>query len=260
MHDRVNRVLYITHPHPWTSRNGDEQWKTRGGLILWMLYALLHMEPYPTNQGWELPFSFPLKFLNPTTIAIENTNETSSLRRLSKPSFGIPTTLTLPYSHFLRLSSRYMIGHLAHILPVFIKFGHPPEMSNEALAYSKLTSLQGKSIPVFLGIFSWSKFNFIITSFVTGRNPQHLTELTQSQKQELLSIVASVHDHGIQHCDIDARNVIVRPNGRVFLVDFGVSEVHHCDGPTSCKEVLELKKKWMLVSTSTFQRHLGMLS
>jgi hypothetical protein len=186
---------------------------------------------------WEFPFLLPLRLLNPTSASLGTAR--LPLSRLSHYTLGLPVTLTLPWNDYIQFSQRHMIGHLLSIFPVFLKFGHLSELSNELAAYNTLRSLQGTHIPLVIGLFSLSLSHLLVLSAVPASPLRTFHDLIPSQKADLLAVVELIHRHGISHGDLEPRNVMLTVSGRIYLVDFGLSTVHACTG--NCEELDELR-------------------
>lgn len=60
-------------------------------------------------------------------------------------------------------------------------------------------------------------------------------------RASLGSIVAAVHAAGVNHGDIEPRNIVVSPSGTVHLIDFSHSGKHMCKGKRHCAELIELE-------------------
>jgi hypothetical protein len=92
-------------------------------------------------------------------------------------------------------------------------------MQNELKAYEILKDLQGQCIPKLL--FSGKLDNFIIIgmSFIQGSHQEPTS--VQPQLSEILKLL---EQHGVHHGDIKRENVLRGKDGRVWLIDFGLSE------------------------------------
>lgn len=69
----------------------------------------------------------------------------------------------------------------------------------------------------------------IIMEFIEGKQvKQILNDISQVERIDLChrigTLIGRLHNHGIVHGDLTTSNMILTPYGRVFLVDFGLSE------------------------------------
>ena len=65
-------------------------------------------------------------------------------------------------------------------------------------------------------------------------------ELSETQKQSVLSSIDAIHDWGVLHNDIKKENILVDENGRVNLIDFGFATLN------SCKDAQQDERNQML--------------
>ncbi|NIW11922.1 MAG: Kae1-associated serine/threonine protein kinase, partial [Gammaproteobacteria bacterium] len=69
----------------------------------------------------------------------------------------------------------------------------------------------------------------IIMEFIEGKQvKQILNDLSQAERISLCrhigALIGRLHSHGIVHGDLTTSNMILTPHGKVFFVDFGLSE------------------------------------
>jgi TP53 regulating kinase-like protein len=69
----------------------------------------------------------------------------------------------------------------------------------------------------------------IIMEFIKGEQvKQILNDLTQAERIRLCrhigTLIGRLHSHGIIHGDLTTSNMILTPHGKVFFIDFGLSE------------------------------------
>jgi serine/threonine protein kinase/Tfp pilus assembly protein PilF len=98
----------------------------------------------------------------------------------------------------------------------------------EALAAS---ALNHPNILTIYEIKEWHGRNFIVTEFVDGLTLRGYLEAKRPQISVSLEIVLQIasalvaaHSAGIIHCDIKPENVMVRPDGLVKVLDFGIAK------------------------------------
>lgn len=70
----------------------------------------------------------------------------------------------------------------------------------------------------------------IIMEFIEGKQvKQILNDLSEAERISLCrhigTLIGRLHNHGIVHGDLTMSNMILTPYGKVFLVDFGLSEI-----------------------------------
>jgi hypothetical protein len=92
-------------------------------------------------------------------------------------------------------------------------------MQNELKAYEFLKDLQGQCIPKLL--FSGNPDGFIIIGMSLIQGNHQEPSSVQPQLSEILKLL---QQHGVRHGDIKAENVLMEKDGRVWLIDFGLSE------------------------------------
>ncbi|MEX2366392.1 MAG: 3-deoxy-D-manno-octulosonic acid kinase [Pseudohongiellaceae bacterium] len=61
-------------------------------------------------------------------------------------------------------------------------------------------------------------------------------------------VIASFHQHDIYHADLNANNILLTPDGKVYLIDFDKSEIRH-----------RLKFRWTRANLNRLQRSLEKL-
>jgi len=101
---------------------------------------------------------------------------------------------------------------------------------NEALAASRLNH------PAIVSIYDYGENKqvaFIAMEYVQGRGLRDfLARQERFGLQEVMSIMSQLldaldyaHDHGVVHRDIKPANIIMTPNGRVKVADFGIARI-----------------------------------
>ncbi|KAF8192339.1 hypothetical protein K438DRAFT_1935133 [Mycena galopus ATCC 62051] len=67
-------------------------------------------------------------------------------------------------------------------------------------------------------------------------------KLTWQEKLDLYDALRQLHAAGVVHGDVAARNILRRPSGTFYLVDFDRSSLNHvCPGP-ACEELAQLQR------------------
>ncbi|KAJ6528599.1 hypothetical protein B0H19DRAFT_1243083 [Mycena capillaripes] len=107
--------------------------------------------------------------------------------------------------------------------------------------YSALRPLQGTSIPTLFGLY-WNhndSSSVLITSH--GGTPlRDFDTLTLVERHTLMSHLIRIHNAGVQHNDLEPRNVVVSQSLGPIIIDFDSASLdHRCEGP-SCRELREL--------------------
>jgi serine/threonine protein kinase len=103
--------------------------------------------------------------------------------------------------------------------------------------YHLLSDLQGKCIPKLVLHGYWEGGMYCIGFSLCGTVPE---ELSETQKQSVLSSIDAIHDRGVLHNDIKKENILVDENGRVYLIDFGFATLN------SCKDAQQDERNQML--------------
>jgi eukaryotic-like serine/threonine-protein kinase len=121
--------------------------------------------------------------------------------------------------------------------PVALKLGRTRSgdaaIDREAMI---LERLHGNGAPALLAVGSRSERRFLISEWVEGTSlddaMRPLREGGARRRSQLVELVArlieaigGVHVLGVVHGDVHPRNFIVRPDGQVVAVDFGLSEL-----------------------------------
>ncbi len=105
----------------------------------------------------------------------------------------------------------------------------------EAFAAS---SLNHPNILTIYEIGAESEHHFIATEFIEGESLRQYTERTRLELQEILDIgiqvasaLAAAHGAGVVHRDVKPENIMVRHDGIVKVVDFGLAKLIEQETP-----------------------------
>lgn len=94
-------------------------------------------------------------------------------------------------------------------------------LQNEARVYKILTDIQGKYIPKLLFYGEAWGYYFLATNFIEGFHPDQI----EDTMPRLSGILKELRKRRVNHGDIKAGNVIVKPNGEVCLIDFSHASI-----------------------------------
>jgi serine/threonine protein kinase len=100
-------------------------------------------------------------------------------------------------------------------------------------------------LPRVTDYFSFGASDFLVMDFVEGVNLQTLVQQRGAQAEatviawanQLLDALASIHARGVIHRDIKPLNIILTPDGRVMLVDFGLVKVLDPNNPYTAAHI-----------------------
>lgn len=103
---------------------------------------------------------------------------------------------------------------------------------------SILKSLNHSGLPAFEDEFQNDNAICIVREYVEGKPlNQYILENTLSQKDitdicvQLCDILIYLHgqERPVIHRDIKPQNIIIKPDGKISLIDFDIARVYHCD-------------------------------
>ena len=106
------------------------------------------------------------------------------------------------------------------------------------------SALNHPNIITIYQIGEWNGLNFIAMEFVEGSNLRSLVKNRQMELNEILDItvqtasaLAAAHAAGIVHRDIKPENIMLRPDGLVKVLDFGLAK--HAPSPLLRNEEID---------------------
>ncbi|KAK7041099.1 RIO-like kinase [Favolaschia claudopus] len=114
-------------------------------------------------------------------------------------------------------------------------------LKREYDVYDALGMLQGISIPKIFGMFrTLGDSCWVLIMSHQGMPLGDFNTLSLKQRRRLLSHLIRIHEAGVEHGDMEPRNVVLSEVDGPFIVDFDLACVgHQCPG-TTCVELLQL--------------------
>ncbi len=103
-----------------------------------------------------------------------------------------------------------------------------------------LASLHHPNLPRVTDYFAEDNLHYLVMDYIEGQTLQELVQVNPHGMPEaevleladqLLSALEYIHDHHLIHRDIKPANVRRTPDGRIFLVDFGLAKPHDPHNP-----------------------------
>ncbi|KAJ7499371.1 hypothetical protein FB451DRAFT_1385070 [Mycena latifolia] len=115
---------------------------------------------------------------------------------------------------------------------------------HEFKAYNVMRALQGAAIPTLVGLYTNNSngSSVLILSHV-GAPLGTFKALSLTQRRTLLSHLVRLHRTGIQHNDIEPRNVMLSPFSAPVIIDFDDASLDHVCQGKSCTELLEVAQR-----------------
>ncbi|HEY7913094.1 MAG TPA: protein kinase [Blastocatellia bacterium] len=94
------------------------------------------------------------------------------------------------------------------------------------------------------------KNHFIVTEYIEGETLHHHIHNSRMKAREVLDVtvqvasaLAAAHQAGIIHRDIKPENIMLRPDGIVKVLDFGLAKLTEKRAPTTDSEAATISKK-----------------
>ncbi|KAJ7102741.1 hypothetical protein C8R44DRAFT_887486 [Mycena epipterygia] len=120
------------------------------------------------------------------------------------------------------------------------------DLRHEALVYESLSALQGSVLPRKAGCFEGEGWLILVIEDC-GSVVTDVDTLSIKQRETLWRHACAVHAHGVQHNDLELRNLVVSAVGGVRIIDYAYAELgHKCDEAT-CDELRDFRRLLCLV-------------
>ncbi len=134
-------------------------------------------------------------------------------------------------------------------IPVAVKeMTHQPDLASETLSQLRRQFRQEATVlarldhPNLVGVTDFFEENgnaYLVMKLIKGENLAERIERQGAQPEkevltwgdQLLDALAYCHEQGVLHRDIKPHNVIIRPNGQIVLVDFGLVKLWDPQAP-----------------------------
>ncbi|KAJ7718053.1 hypothetical protein B0H16DRAFT_1740220 [Mycena metata] len=144
--------------------------------------------------------------------------------------------VTIAYGrlNLLFLASRSLVAKTAHGISA------TQRLRREYSTYVLMRAFQGVAIPKMIGMFpTGDGKNTVLIMSHAGKALTTFSELVPRDKRILFHWLVLLHNTGVQHNDLEPRNVTVSSSGPV-IIDFDRASLdHNCPG-ASCEELLEV--------------------
>jgi eukaryotic-like serine/threonine-protein kinase len=140
--------------------------------------------------------------------------------------------------HAGAMGDLYRVSHPQHALPMLMKvprFRTGDSMENllsfetEAMILPELT---GPHVPRLVAAGDLTRAPYLVMEFIESESLEDILQRGVLSTEELARIggaiadaLHAIHQQGVIHLDLKPANILVRPNGGVMLIDFGLS--HH---------------------------------
>ncbi|KAJ7860213.1 hypothetical protein B0H14DRAFT_2350722 [Mycena olivaceomarginata] len=111
--------------------------------------------------------------------------------------------------------------------------------------YNALRALQGRSIPTLFGLYRSEEngSGLVLVTSYEGRALPSFDDLGVQDRHTLLSRLIRIHQAGVEHLDVEPRNVVLSKSRGPIIVDFDGASLDHCCGGLSCGELREVARR-----------------
>ncbi|KAH9941917.1 hypothetical protein B0H21DRAFT_543011 [Amylocystis lapponica] len=117
--------------------------------------------------------------------------------------------------------------------------GRFDRLRTEARMYQKLYNCQGDYVPVCFGLYEGMlgerAVSCLVLQYCGVPMGGTLLEASWHFKYEVMECLKHVHSQGVQHNDLDERNIVVHKKGLPLLIDFDHAMDHQCPSKLKIK-------------------------
>ncbi|KAK6966559.1 hypothetical protein R3P38DRAFT_2816049 [Favolaschia claudopus] len=223
--------LYMSRVYP--IRNSATQAQDMAELVLLYAHTALDRTPWPTPERSAVQVLRvtvpPVLVSSPIFEPRQGIIQIGDLVRSVKLS-----DLKHPSGKFLRWAS------FAVAKATYGRFALD-RLAREFDVYNALRSLQGIAIPILFALYLNENDGSSVLIISHGGTPlQDFDTLTPADRHALMSHLIRIHRAGVQHNDVESRNVFLSPSKDPVIIDFDNASLHHhCTGQY-CDELPKL--------------------
>ncbi|KAG8941662.1 hypothetical protein FRC03_004233 [Tulasnella sp. 419] len=115
-------------------------------------------------------------------------------------------------------------GHIGEtrVVAKITREGSESYLDTEYSVYQRLHHLRGRGIPRCYGYFHLGDFAKVLLMEDCGHSINSFDELSPDQRNALEEVVSEMLRHGVEHEDLEPRNVLVSDSGEVSVIDFEI--------------------------------------
>ncbi|KAJ6603621.1 hypothetical protein DFH09DRAFT_854818, partial [Mycena vulgaris] len=111
-------------------------------------------------------------------------------------------------------------------------------LRREFEAYNVLHALQGVAIPILLGLYrNEDDGSSVLIMSNAGVPLTQFDELSASDRHKLLAHLICLHQAGVQHNDMEPRNIVMSASRGPVIIDFDNASLGHSCPGLSCTEL-----------------------
>ncbi|KAJ6528831.1 hypothetical protein B0H19DRAFT_1083172 [Mycena capillaripes] len=201
---------------------------------------------------------------NPSALNALGSQVATKRRKEHKGPYVVQTqalSAPMPRTRHLDFSSR---GSCRHDGDIVISFGRlvfglfqahivakaayrssaSDRLLHEFAVYNFLRTLQGIAIPSLFGLYrNLNDGSSILLTSYAGVTLTDFDNLRLKDRQKLLSHIIRLHQAGVQHNDMEPRNVTLSPRLGPFIIDFDNATLGHMCTGLSCKELCQMSNR-----------------